>query len=86
MFNAIPDALTDIIAKQLGWRVDENYHAVLVLAESTLEALRKTHGKELENGWRQRFGFRLAIIGLGYVSPLFRRQHQRRPAHESMAV
>jgi len=39
VFNAIPDALTDIIAKQLGWRVDENYHAVLVLAESTLEAL-----------------------------------------------
>jgi hypothetical protein len=31
--------------------------AVLAPAESTIEALRKKHGKELENWWRQRFGF-----------------------------
>jgi len=33
------------------------HSAVLTLAESTFEALRKKHGKELENWWRQRFGF-----------------------------
>jgi hypothetical protein len=33
------------------------HSAVLALAESRLEALRKKHGKELENWWRQRFGF-----------------------------
>ena len=31
--------------------------AVLALAQSTLEALRKKHEKELENWWHQRFGF-----------------------------
>lgn len=33
------------------------HSAVLALAESTLDALRKKHGKDLENWWRQRFGF-----------------------------
>lgn len=126
--NAIPEALADIISKQLGWRADANivqtnivahtgadgfsrlarqaefggdvapqqnyvlvddfvgqggtlanlrshiirgggvvlgatvltgkaHSAVLTLAESTFEALRKKHGKELENWWRQQFGF-----------------------------
>ncbi len=126
--NAIPEALADIIAKQLEWRADagivqtnivahtgadgfsrlarqaefggdvasqQNYvlvddfvgqggtlanlrshivrgggfvlgatvltgkahSAVLALSESTLEALRKKHGKELENWWCERFGF-----------------------------
>ena len=33
------------------------HSAVLALAKSTLEALRKKHEKELENWWHQRFGF-----------------------------
>ena len=33
------------------------HSAVLAFAESTLEALRKKHGRDLEDWWRQRFGF-----------------------------
>ena len=33
------------------------HSALLALAKSTLEALRKKHEKELENWWHQRFGF-----------------------------
>ena len=35
----------------------KTHSAVLALAESTLEALRTKHEKELENWWHQRFGF-----------------------------
>ena len=33
------------------------HSAVLALADSTLDALRKKHETELENWWHERFGF-----------------------------